>query len=170
MMLSCKFAAYFQKMFLQEHHWRGSVQHSELLNFFFLCYRGICCSLFSGNAPANILYRHKYTEWREMKNYVKFKKTIFSKCFSFYWSLLQVSLHPPFHLLRLHVTLSVYNMSFNDFYIVCSKKNYLFYKEFFGVLTGSQNLTPPPSFHLPSPQLPPLILNTNFIKRESEIG
>ena len=39
-----------------------------------------------------------------------FTKTIFSKCFSFYWSFLLISLYPLFHLLRLHVTSCVYNI------------------------------------------------------------
>ena len=160
MMLSCKFAAYFQKMFLQEHHWRGSVQHSELLNFFFLCYRGLCYSLFSGNAPANILYWYKYAEWREMKNYVKFKKTIFSKWFSFLLISFTGIIRSAISSTQTACDTKCVQYVIQWFLHCLQQKIYLFYKEFFGVFTGSQNLTPPPSFHPPP----------NFIKRESEVG
>ena len=63
--------------------------------------------------------------------YIFFKKTIFSRCFSFYWPFLQILLPPLFHLLRLHITSCLYNMVFNNFYIVYRKKTIFFYNEFF---------------------------------------
>ena len=58
-----------------------------------------------------------------------FKKTIFSKCYIFFY--LFISLHLLFDILKLHVTSCVCNIQFNDFYIVYSKKLFFSIKSFF---------------------------------------